>query len=173
MDRYAPASRTISKARNPYSKGLHDGEHLPAYRAEPRVVPDSRTEPFVALIAAGTGLGEAGLYWGGTAHRPFATEGGHASFAPSDGLQAELSRSHRRHDGHGFAGVEPPEIHGHVADGATDHDRAIGGIRRGEGGVADATFETRAGGDDAGTEHHGDDRRSDERAPTAVQRRDQ
>jgi glucokinase len=43
-----------------------------------------------ALIAAGTGLGEAGLYWDGAHHRPFATEGGHATFAPSDGLEREL-----------------------------------------------------------------------------------
>ncbi|MGD0075465.1 MAG: glucokinase, partial [Candidatus Binataceae bacterium] len=28
-----------------------------------------------AVIAAGTGLGEAGLYWDGVSHRPFATEG--------------------------------------------------------------------------------------------------
>jgi len=43
-----------------------------------------------AVIAAGTGLGEAGLYWDGRHHRPFATEGGHASFAPYDDLEAEL-----------------------------------------------------------------------------------
>lgn len=40
-----------------------------------------------ALIAAGTGLGQAGLYWDGEAHRPFACEGGHASFAPRGELQ--------------------------------------------------------------------------------------
>jgi len=45
-----------------------------------------------ALIAAGTGLGEAGLYWDGRSHRPFATEGGHASFAPSDEIQIDLLR---------------------------------------------------------------------------------
>jgi glucokinase len=43
-----------------------------------------------AVIAAGTGLGEAGLYWDGAAHRPFATEGGHATFAPANALQTEL-----------------------------------------------------------------------------------
>jgi glucokinase len=43
-----------------------------------------------AVIAAGTGLGEAGLYWDGGQHRPFAGEGGHASFAPNDPLQVEL-----------------------------------------------------------------------------------
>jgi len=34
------------------------------------------------VVAAGTGLGEAGLYWDGTRHHPFATEGGHSDFAP-------------------------------------------------------------------------------------------
>jgi glucokinase len=43
-----------------------------------------------AVIAAGTGLGEAGLYWDGQQHQPFAGEGGHASFAPSDPVQMEL-----------------------------------------------------------------------------------
>jgi len=40
-----------------------------------------------AVIAAGTGLGEAGLYWDGQRHRPFATEGGHASFCASNELE--------------------------------------------------------------------------------------
>jgi glucokinase len=35
-----------------------------------------------AVIAAGTGLGQAGLFWDGTRHHPFATEGGHTDFAP-------------------------------------------------------------------------------------------
>jgi glucokinase len=43
-----------------------------------------------AVIAAGTGLGEAGLYWDGKQHWPFASEGGHAGFAPSDAMQVEL-----------------------------------------------------------------------------------
>jgi glucokinase len=43
-----------------------------------------------AVIAAGTGLGEAGLYWDGKRHWPFASEGGHASFAPDNALQVEL-----------------------------------------------------------------------------------
>lgn len=34
-----------------------------------------------ALISAGTGLGEAGLYWDGTAYHPFGCEGGHADFS--------------------------------------------------------------------------------------------
>lgn len=42
------------------------------------------------VVAAGTGLGEAGLYWDGLQHRPFATEGGHADFAPTDELEFAL-----------------------------------------------------------------------------------
>jgi len=43
-----------------------------------------------ALIAAGTGLGEAGLYWDGTKHHPFACEGGHSDFAPRNEKEIEL-----------------------------------------------------------------------------------
>ena len=43
-----------------------------------------------ALISAGTGLGEAGLLWDGQAHIPFASEGGHADFAPRNRLEMEL-----------------------------------------------------------------------------------
>src|SRR5260370_41457010 len=43
-----------------------------------------------ALISAGTGLGEAGLLFNGTAHQPFPSEGGHADFAPRNALEAEL-----------------------------------------------------------------------------------
>jgi glucokinase len=45
-----------------------------------------------AIIAAGTGLGEAGIYWDGTNLRPFATEGGHSDFAPTTPAQFELSQ---------------------------------------------------------------------------------
>lgn len=45
-----------------------------------------------AVISAGTGLGEAGMYWDGTQHRIFATEGGHCDFAPRDGLEIDLFR---------------------------------------------------------------------------------
>ncbi|MDN3655011.1 glucokinase [Ferruginibacter paludis] len=36
----------------------------------------------IAILAAGTGLGEAGLYFDGKLYHPFATEGGHCDFAP-------------------------------------------------------------------------------------------
>jgi glucokinase len=44
----------------------------------------------VAIISAGTGLGEAGMYWDGKIHRPFASEGGHVDFAPRNQLEMEL-----------------------------------------------------------------------------------
>ncbi|MCE0498466.1 MAG: glucokinase [Methylacidiphilales bacterium] len=53
-----------------------------------------------ALISAGTGLGEAGMFWDGVTHRPFATEGGHSSFAPNDAIGDELLRFLRREHGH-------------------------------------------------------------------------
>ncbi len=43
-----------------------------------------------ALIAPGTGLGEAGLFWDGRRRIPFASEGGHADFAPRTDLEIDL-----------------------------------------------------------------------------------
>jgi len=42
------------------------------------------------IISAGTGLGEAGLYWDGQRHWPFACEGGHANFSPASDLEIAL-----------------------------------------------------------------------------------
>ena len=44
-----------------------------------------------AVIAAGTGLGEAGLYWDGRRHHPFASEGGHADFSPRSKIELSLA----------------------------------------------------------------------------------
>lgn len=43
-----------------------------------------------ALIAAGTGLGEAFLIWDGTSWHPSPSEGGHTDFGPRDALEDEL-----------------------------------------------------------------------------------
>jgi glucokinase len=43
-----------------------------------------------AIIAPGTGLGEAGLFWDGKGFHPFATEGGHCEFAPREEIEAQL-----------------------------------------------------------------------------------
>src|SRR6266540_2637397 len=44
----------------------------------------------VAVIAAGTGLGEAMLYFDGQSHHPLASEGGHCDFAPRTDVEIEL-----------------------------------------------------------------------------------
>jgi glucokinase len=46
----------------------------------------------MAIIAPGTGLGMAGLYWDGEYHHPFPTEGGHTDFAPRTDLDILLLR---------------------------------------------------------------------------------
>lgn len=49
-----------------------------------------RREGHIAVIAAGTGLGEAMLYYDGTAHHPIGSEGGHCDFAPVTPQQDQL-----------------------------------------------------------------------------------
>ena len=44
----------------------------------------------IAVIAAGTGLGEALFYSDGQRHHPIPTEGGHGSFAPNSALEDRL-----------------------------------------------------------------------------------
>lgn len=46
----------------------------------------------LAIIAAGTGLGEAILFWDGKTYRPMPSEGGHADFAPTNDQEIELLR---------------------------------------------------------------------------------
>lgn len=45
-----------------------------------------------AIISPGTGLGEAGLFWDGKKHHPFASEGGHSDFSPKNELEIDLLR---------------------------------------------------------------------------------
>jgi glucokinase len=54
----------------------------------------------VALIAAGTGLGQALVVRDGQGYRVVSSEGGHASFAPADELQVDLLRFLRAEFGH-------------------------------------------------------------------------
>jgi glucokinase len=53
-----------------------------------------------AVVAAGTGLGEAGLYYDGSGYRPFATEGGHTDFAPESEREWLLAQQLRQRHGH-------------------------------------------------------------------------
>jgi glucokinase len=45
-----------------------------------------------ALLAAGTGLGEAFLIWNGRSHVPYPSEGGHADYAPRNEDEIDLLR---------------------------------------------------------------------------------
>ena len=70
----------------------------------------------VAVIAAGTGLGEAGLFWDGQQHHPYATEGGHSSFSPQSELEMELLRYLQRRYAHVswervVSGMGLPDLH--------------------------------------------------------------
>lgn len=54
--------------------------------------PGVRRRGNIAVIAAGTGLGQGFLFWEGGRHHPVATEGGHADFAPGTEIEIELLR---------------------------------------------------------------------------------
>jgi len=54
---------------------LHAGESVPGN---------------AAVLAAGTGLGLAAMFWDGRRHRPFPTEGGHTGFGPENEQQRAL-----------------------------------------------------------------------------------
>jgi glucokinase len=62
--------------------------------AELHTLNDGDVEPRgpIAVIAPGTGLGEAYLTWDGSHYRAHASEGGHADFAPTDELEMSLLR---------------------------------------------------------------------------------
>lgn len=62
---------------------------------------EPRHQGNIAVIAAGTGLGEAFLCWDGSQHHPMASEGGHSDFAPRNEREIELLRYlQKRFGGH-------------------------------------------------------------------------
>ncbi len=61
---------------------------------------DPKQQGNQALIAAGTGLGEAGLFWDGREHRPFSCEGGHADFGARNEDEFALFLHLRKKIGH-------------------------------------------------------------------------
>lgn len=65
---------------------LSESDVLVLQRGEPR-----RHAP-IAVIAAGTGLGEGGLVWDGRHYRALPSEGGHADFAPRNAVEVDLLR---------------------------------------------------------------------------------
>jgi glucokinase len=58
------------------------------------------TEGAIAVVAPGTGLGEAFLVWIGDRYRAYPTEGGHASFAPNSRDELNLLVFLERRFGH-------------------------------------------------------------------------
>jgi len=73
---------------------LNEGDQVPLNRVSAPAVGNQ------AVIAPGTGLGEAGMFWDGTRHHVFACEGGHTDFAPQGELQIELLRFLQARYGH-------------------------------------------------------------------------
>jgi len=67
-----------------------------------RIGPDlpGRTDGALAVVGAGTGFGAAGVLRGEGAPRPFASEGGHISFAPIDDVEIEVLRILQKKFGH-------------------------------------------------------------------------
>jgi glucokinase len=63
-------------------------------------VGDPGSKGNIAIIAPGTGLGEAGLFWDGQRYHPFATEGGHSDFAPRTSLDVEIFYALQKQYGH-------------------------------------------------------------------------
>lgn len=75
----------------------------------------------IAVIAPGTGLGEAFLTWDGTRYRAHATEGGHTDFGPNNELQLEMLRYLRRRFAHVSyelvcSGMGLPNIYAYLKD---------------------------------------------------------
>ena len=61
---------------------------------------DPHAEGNQAMVSAGTGLGEAGIFFDGRRHYPFACEGGHVDFAPRNKREDALLRYLRKRFGH-------------------------------------------------------------------------
>jgi glucokinase len=105
------------------------------------------------VVAAGTGLGQAGMLWDGQRYRPFATEGGHCSFAPTTdaremGLLTQLAERY----GHVswerlVSGMGIGNIYGFLAGQAKiTHPDAVAKALAGDGDLAAAVAATAAEG---------------------------
>ncbi len=62
--------------------------------------PGRKQQGNAALIAAGTGLGMAVLFWDGKQHVPSSSEGGHVEFGPRNEMEMGLLQYLLRHYGH-------------------------------------------------------------------------
>ena len=75
----------------------------------------------IAIIAPGTGLGEAFLTWDGARYRAHATEGGHTDYGPNNDLELELLRYlQQRHEHVSYelvcSGMGLPNIYAYLRD---------------------------------------------------------
>ena len=75
----------------------------------------------IAVIAPGTGLGEAYLVWDGVRYRAYASEGGHTDFAPRNELEMALLRFLLRRMDHVSyervcSGVGIPNLYAYLKD---------------------------------------------------------
>lgn len=73
---------------------LTEDEFVVLHEGEPGITGNA------CVISVGTGLGEAGLFWNGDSYVPFASEGGHADFAPRTDEEIELLKYLRRYHHH-------------------------------------------------------------------------
>jgi glucokinase len=74
--------------------GLEDKERTTLATGDPKAKGN------IAILAPGTGLGEAGLYWDGGRYHPFATEGGHSDFAPRTAVDVDIFYYLQKQFGH-------------------------------------------------------------------------
>jgi glucokinase len=75
----------------------------------------------IAVVAPGTGLGEAYVVWDGSRYRAYASEGGHVDFGPTDETQIELLRYlQARHEHVSYewicSGMGLPNIYGFLKE---------------------------------------------------------
>jgi glucokinase len=93
-----------------------------------RVVGEPIERANIAVIAPGTGLGEAFLTWEGGEYHAHSSEGGHADFAPADELQIRLLQFMRQRLDHVSyehvcSGVGIPHVHDFFRDGEKTQER--------------------------------------------------
>ncbi len=84
-------------------------------------VGDAAAGGAIAVVAPGTGLGEAFLTWDGVDYQAHPSEGGHADFAPADPLQVALLRYLMDRFGHvsnerACSGLGIPNIYAFLKD---------------------------------------------------------
>lgn len=104
------------------------------------------------VVAAGTGLGEAGLYWDGDRHRAFATEGGHTDFAATDEREFALLRYLQQRYGRVswervVSGMGIDNLYGFLAQaGQVEHPPLVANALESDGDLAAAVAASAAAG---------------------------